>query len=258
MGPGRSIRNRGLEDVFKQLTISNSSQTEDNKTEGKGSLLLLTTTGPAAEYRGDVFGLYREVGLHNGVKYYQQRDRSNLGFYMYQYSKERWIIGDTLGIVGGALMNYISSETVPVSGWQYGDGKRFHHDSGIRVTPVEDMDSVLCGDITITVSGEAAKHIPYAGVFKPTGEISLGRQLFRNPQTGKVLFVPPGVVSWGVRDNIDSTAAGIVSGCAPEMCPASHRASYSDRFHQKHWQYYNNGWHDSADIIVKCSTHSRQ
>ena len=233
-----------------------SSVAVKKKTIGESPLLLLTTTGPAAEYKGDRFGLYKEEGLHNGVKYYRQLDRSNKGAYMYQYSKEKWYISDILGKNGGSLQNLTSSDTVPVSGWQYADGTgTWPHDGGITVTPLEDMASVMCGDITITMSGEAAKRSDCAGVFKPTGEIGRGRQVFRNPQTGKYLN---GHARWGVRDSIDSTAAGILSGCAPEMCPASHRASYSDRFNQKHWRYGDaQGWRDSADIIVTCSIHSK-
>ena len=244
--------------TFSSPTPSSKQSTPvvKKKTVGESSLLLLTTTGPAAEWHGSKFGLYREAGLHNGVKYYQQLDKGNNGHYMYQYSKEKWYISDVLGENGGFLMNLISSATVPESGWQYWDGK-WTHDEGIRVTPVKDMASVLCGDITITVSGEAAKHqSEYAGVFKPTGDMSSGRQLIRNPKTGKFLFVAPGTAVWGVRENITDTSSSIQSGCAPDMCPALPRASYSDKRNSKHWQYSNNGWHDSANIIVKCSTHS--
>ena len=176
---------------------------------------------------------------------------------MYQYSQEKWYISDILGDDNGFMRNLISSDTVPVTGLQYAGGGKWQHDEGITVTPGEDMSSVRCGNITITVSGEAAKHqSTRAGVFKPTGEMSGGRQLFRNPQTGKYLNVRPGFVEWGVRDNIDS-AAGIRSGCAPDMCPASHRASYNDRLNRRHWQYWYGGFRDSAnEIIVQCSYHS--
>ena len=124
------------------------------------------------------------------------------------------------------------------------------------------MASVQCGDITITVAGEAAKcRSSCAGVYKPTGEMSSGRQLFRNHLTGKYLGVVPGCVSWGVRANIDSRAAGILSGCSPGLCPATPRAAYNARLNKKHWQYAKRkggGWHDSEDIVVKCSKHSGQ
>ena len=136
MGPGRAFRVRGLEDVFRKLTNSSSTHPEAKKTKSEGSLLLLTTTGPAAEEWGDVFGLYREAGLYNGVRFYRQVDRSNKGWFMYQYSKYGWYIGATLGGDLGALGNLISSDTVPVSGWQYWDGKVWLHDENIRVTPV--------------------------------------------------------------------------------------------------------------------------
>ena len=43
------------------------------------------------------------------------------------------------------------------------------------------MANVLCGVITITLAGKANKYVSdCAGEFKPTGEISMGRQLFIN------------------------------------------------------------------------------
>ena len=45
-------------------------------------LLLVTTSGHAAEYQGHAFGLFEEAGLHEGVKYYRQMDRNNKGFYI--------------------------------------------------------------------------------------------------------------------------------------------------------------------------------
>lgn len=261
MGPGEAIRNLLVEDVFRELTLSSSNQPEpdDKKTEDKASMLLVTTTGPAAEYQGDMFGLYREDGLHNGVPYYRQLNKSK-GQLLYQYSKDKWFVSDILGEDDGFLRNLTSSDTVPVSGWQYAeDDDEWQHDEGMRVTQVDDVESVKCGDITITLSGEAAEHwSDCAGVFKPMGEFSMGRQAFRNPQTDKYLSVRPGAVIWGVRDNVDSTTASLASGCAPDLCPASHRASYNDRFNIKHWQYVGDDgeWHDSADIVVKCSTHS--
>ena len=41
--------------------------------------LLVTTTGPAAEYEGDMFGLYKEAGTHNGAPYYVQLHDVNNG-----------------------------------------------------------------------------------------------------------------------------------------------------------------------------------
>ena len=97
-------------------------------------------------------------------------------------------------------------------------------DADIRITLVENEASVQCGDITITVSGEDARHVSdCAGVFELT-EISRGRQLFRNPQTGKYLnFGSTSCPWWGVQSDINSDHAGIKfdRSLSLDMCPAS-------------------------------------
>ena len=61
-------------------------------------------------------------------------------------------------------------------------------------------------------------------------------------------------ISWAVRDEIDDTEAGIISGGgANSLNPADPRAVYSVRNNYTSWQYVNNanGW-NSGDISVKC------
>ena len=223
------------------------------------SMMLLTTTGPAAEWCGAVFGLYKEAGMLNGEKYYQQLDWSNKGHFIYKSSQGNWVVCNTPGyeetLTKVYLVHLKSLGAVALNGWFYneddaGNFGNLHQDIGVTWTPVECMDSVLCGDITISMPGGET------GVFKPSRHMSQGRQIFRNPRTGKYLSVGPRTHCWAVRDNVDSSAASVHSGCAPDMCPASPRASYSDRAGWRHWQYSSGGWKESEDIIVKCSTHS--
>ena len=215
-------------------------------------MMLLTTTGPSAEWCGPVFGLYKVAGMYNGSKYYHQLDRGNNGHYIYQSSNDHWMVWHTLGETKGYLMYLKTLGDVSVNGWFYNkdDAGNWYQDEGVKFTPIENMASVHCGDITISMPGGET------GVFKPTRQMSQGRQIFRNPRTGKYLSVGPRALCWAVRDNVDSSAASVHSGCAPDMCPASPRASYSDRAGWRHWQYSSVGWNESEEIIVKCSTHS--
>ena len=123
------------------------------------------------------------------------------------------------------------------------------------MTRVGDISPLLCGTLTISATGEAARvRADCMGQFQPTGQLSAGRQVFHNQRTDKYLSVSLGDVDWDVRDSVDNVA-GVASGCAPGLCPALARAAVSDRFNIKSWQYADNGWHD-GNITVKCSVHS--
>ena len=224
--------------------------------------LLVTTTGPAAEHQGEMFGLYRLAGTHNGAPYYVQlhdiNTREEPGK-IYKYKDGGWRAGDVLGGAGRGLQNSSNTAAVPETGrrYHYGGGV-WLDDAGIRVTRVEDISPLLCGTITISATGEAARvRADCMGQFQPTGQFSAGRQVFHNQRTDKYLSVSLGDVDWDVRDSVDNVA-GVASGCAPGLCPALRRAAVRrHRSNIKSWQYCDNdnSWHD-AEITVKCSVHS--
>ena len=222
--------------------------------------LLVTTTGPAAEYEGDMFGLYKEAGTYNGAPYYVQLDDVSTKGEPHKIYKhdDGWRAGPVLGDTACGLLNSSTTATVPESGWQYGDGTgTWPHDAGLRVTRVGDYSPLLCGTITISATGEAARaQRSSMGRFKPTGQFCAGRQVFYCQKTGRYLTVYPNQVAWGVRDRVNSAGVGVQSGCAPGLCPALARAAVSDRRNVKSWQYAFNGNLHDGNITVKCSVHA--
>ena len=102
----------------------------------------------------------------------------------------------------------------PETGWQYNDGATWHHGAGLRVTRVEDISTLLCGTITVSATGEAAR-FQSKGKFRPTGQFSAGRQVFYNKRTRRYLSVYPCSISWGSRYNVEDNEIGVRSGCAP-------------------------------------------
>ena len=124
------------------------------------------------------------------------------------------------------------------------------------MTRVGDISPLLCGTVTISATGEAARaQRSCMGQYQPTGQFSAGRQAFYNQETGRYLTVCPGYPVWVVRDRVNSAGVGVRSGCAPGLCPALARAAVSERHNIKSWQYWDKSWHD-GDITVKCSVHA--
>ena len=219
--------------------------------------LLVTTTGPSADHRGNLFGLYKEAGTHNGAPYFSQLndvDTEGEPYKIYKHVGGGWRAGPVLGDTACGLLNSSTTATVPESGWQYGDGTgTWPHDAGLRVTRVGDYSPLLCGTITISATGEAARvRGDCMGEFHPNGQFSAGRQVFHCQETGKYLTVRPGRAGWGVCDSVNSEADGVASGCAPGLCPALSRAAVNDRVNIKSWQYAFNGQRHNAEITVKC------
>ena len=65
------------------------------------------------------------------------------------------------------------------------------------MTRVGDISPLLCGTLTISATGEAARvGADCMGQFQPTGQFSAGRQVFYCQRTGKYLSVYPGEAAW--------------------------------------------------------------
>ena len=146
--------------------------------EHRPKYLLVTTTGPSAEWQSNMFGLYKETGTHNGAPYFSQLHGVNTEeepYKIYKHDGVGWVAGPVLGSATCALRNSSNTATVPESGWQYGDGTDIDtwlHDAGIRVTLVGDISPLLCGTLTISATGEAARVQPPPWHASPTRTLS--------------------------------------------------------------------------------------
>ena len=113
---------RGLQDVHVSPAPSPAGA------GGRGQYLLVTTTGAAAEYWGNRFGLYKEAGTHNGAPYYVQLHDVNTEEEPYKFCKYDdvgWVAGPVLGgcqlsAPGPSQSLWATSTTLPLS-------SSFHH-----------------------------------------------------------------------------------------------------------------------------------
>ena len=181
-----NLREIGVHKLKDRIVILDEAKrrikaAEEKNKDNDGELLLLTTTGPSSEWWG-AFGLYKEAGVRQGIKYYQQMDSSNKGFYLYgMIGTNGWNVGDILYSGSGGLLTHVSSITVPSHGWEFYSSEGWVKDKGIKVTHIEDddMPKILCGVITITLSGDPGKYwSKYAGEFVPTGELTMGKRRY--------------------------------------------------------------------------------
>merc|ERR1712038_1611069 len=108
----------------------------DTCQDGYEEMVLVTSTGAAAEYQGGSMGVFLLAGEHNNRPYYRQKHTVDTEGALFLYSHENgtWYVSTTLGKAGGGLKNTTQSASVPTSGWQYGDGWEFNHDPVLTVT----------------------------------------------------------------------------------------------------------------------------
>ena len=88
------------EDPITVNQTENKALSSLDKSLGNISLnsdtLLVTSTGPTAEYQGDMLGIYKKVGTNNSRPYYKQEDtvRSDVKEYLlYSTKKGDWAMG---------------------------------------------------------------------------------------------------------------------------------------------------------------------
>ena len=246
-GPGQRIRSSSNGEVqVKECELRRCDQ---------GELLLVTSTGDAPDHWGSYMGLYQLIQQYNQSPAYRQVHNiiGTKAAYIYKSDSGNWLANHELGDSSGGLRNTNSSPAPPRSGWQYARSGEFVSDPDLTVVTISDTSTLICPVINIQASGEADRKVPdYLGQFTITSQFSAGRPVWRNNK-GKYLSVHPDKVNWRVTNNVEDTAAGIQSGVAPGLCPASARSRYNKRFNINSWKYWDGDEFRDGDITVTCS-----
>ena len=179
------------------------------------TILLVTSSGPSAEYQGRSLGIYKEAGKHNNCPYYKQMDtvrtdgKENV---IYRRKEGGWTIGT--GLDGGyALKNASMTESVPLTGWTCAIDGKGRDDPHLRISPDQPP---ACGEITITASTDAAARQPECvGVYSPTKMFSAGRQVFKHQTQERCLYIRPlafNFTGWKVKLTDGAEEARLVQG----------------------------------------------
>jgi len=221
--------------LLKALPVSSSST--------PSASVVLTSTGPSAEYRGCCLGVFDYIMQYNNSPAYRQRHSvaNPQPQYLYRDEDGDWCVSYKLGSSLVSLLNRTKIDTVPSTNWLHAYGKdaygkaRRGWSSDTELTISTSLSSIS-PVINISLQGETASENERAlqGEYKPTGEWSAGHPVYG--RYGRFyLCVKAGRTSWSVSSSLDNTEVILQSGSVA-WCPTSLRSS---------WQYWKYGeWHD--------------
>ena len=214
-------------------------------------IILISSTGPAADYRSDMFGYYLCAGDYEGSRYYRQLHSVDRGNPHFAYKTSRgWAISTTLGDTRDGYVRLRSedmTDTIDTAhNWKYMWGGSYSSDPDVIVTGMRSLPPP-CPEISIS----ARVHHHCAGVYQPTDQYCHGRVVYNNVTNNKVMLVDDGYGScWLVLDNINSDweTAVMRSGSAPDTCPAHPRTNKGSGGRTCWWYRDKNGeYQDDGD-----------
>ena len=229
---------------------------KQNQSTSSVDYVLISCASPEIKEIAFLFGLYERSGVHNGRPAYKQLQSECQGNQTFNLSlyccNDGWAVGPTLGGSPGFLFNFSKSRAVPTSGWLNGIGCGIKSTITITATPISDLSTILCSTITITAKGAAARlRQECLGTYSHTpGKFNVGRQIFRNNTTDKILSFNGGGF-WNSSSDRIYLRSG--SRCNLGMCPADTKAN-----NEENWNYKDSEgiMQESSDIIITCATHS--
>ena len=221
-------------------------------------IIMMSSTGDAAEYFSHMLGVYVAVGEYKGSRYYRQLHTVKRGNEHFAYkTSSHWYISKDLGS-NGWLRSDEKTETIPVKKWKY--WRIFWcDDSDLKFTVyAKDSPPEPCQEIEISATN---MQTDCDGVYTPTSDYCNGRPVYINTNNKKVLLVDHEYLKlcgcWAVLDYDESavdTARMRSGSAAPDLCPAHPRSKRGwHKFTQYDWKYM--GHYENAKIIVKCKKH---
>ena len=204
----------------------------------ESSLLVISGDGPVTEHEGGSLGLYAYDPVHSCYKQVTTEENAAPRYLYQEVNNQQWMVGPVPGKSDGWLLNRMKSETVPSSGWLWGDGKSWHDDPSIRVTPGK-LPS-LCDTIIITGKGEVTNKQPKSlGTFSKTEKWFNGKPVWINSESGYYLN-SDNDSRWSVGSKIGNY--GIKSSSTPINPADAHT-----------WEYWTGSDDKPANIIITCS-----
>ena len=154
---------------------------------------------------------------------------------------DEWRIGDTPGKKISFLKNLTQSQSIPLDGWMYSDGKgTWPADTTLVISP--GPLSSLCDSLTVSASGPAAEKQPdKLGEFSRTKMWWNGKPVFTNSQ-GRLLHQSH-AQGWIVGPRLGK--AGL-NGSMAHNCPSR----------EENWTYWDGTKDQPASVKIKCNVHT--
>ena len=213
------------------------------------TFFLITSSGPAADYQGGMFRLYRK---NNGRSVYMQEHDAKYGgspCKLYS-SKGLWVVTRH----GNEYLRAATPSDGPTSvKWQFKDWNKntWRDDPALTVTGLNEKPSEC--EVTISLSQDIESDIRepgVAGVYRATGSYRHGRPVLQH--SGGLFTLSVNYDCWVVESGVGD--GYLRSGSAPSQCPADPRAARNERWGAAHWRYRSKRgeYTESSGIIVKC------
>ena len=223
------IREKERMVVVKEPEVENSREKPDR-------MIVISSTGGAAQHQGGALGQFE---YDEDRRYYRQTstDQGHKNFqavYCYPDKDDEWWVSSTPGKKGGWLRNPRPSKSLPTSGWQYYDGKSWHDDPTLTISP--GPLPPLARQFTVTATGAAAEWPSYLGVFTRTQRWWLGRPVYTNTQ-GQLLHHGLGDAGWMIGNALGYAA---LTGSRAHHSPVS----------EDSWRYYTGSEWKPASVTV--------
>eukprot|EP00092_Neocalanus_flemingeri_P028146 GFUD01030567.1.p1 GENE.GFUD01030567.1~~GFUD01030567.1.p1 ORF type:complete len:516 (-),score=125.26 GFUD01030567.1:65-1612(-) len=234
-----------LEDKFDTM----EDELEQCHAKSQEKAFALLARGEAAEYQGDILGIYDPVVTSDGSTFYQQRG----GLYkLYKFKGGDWYCGKTVG-ASIDISLYTSSLDNIGQEWKYvTDGPFLSNDNTVRFTSLSSSASscLLCTTIRLSSTGiTLTSHPEYLGLYTSApGMFSAGRPIFY--KNNLQLKIKTGYTNFTVRDEADNAVMSSASG---PPCPTQGEAAHSDRSGGDAWRVTVGGeWESDTTLVVDC------
>ena len=227
--------------------------------EQEPPFLLVHSKGPAADHQSSMLGLYRK-SEKLGFIYIQESDTKFRAKPSKLFAvKGVWKI--TPDVLTRLRASSPSKNPTSVN-WQYLEYGAWRDDPALKVVGLSDKP-ISCEQVTISLGEGIKRDIKepgVEGVYIATGLYKLGRPVLQQVGGRFSLYIG---WSWeGGCWEVSSVVGGaeyLVSGSAPDMCPADPRARRNEWRDQTYWKYKDKRGvlKESRIINVVCKTHSR-
>ena len=233
---------------------------------GRQPQLVLSSTAGAAEYEGDLLGMYQELGTSKGRPFYKQRDTvGKIDYFLYFNGAcgegYVWFAGSRLGQCSknAYLRNPGHTKVPPARGWEFlntdlGLWQDDDHSFGLEWGGLEP-----CSEVEVATGGEVARLQGQAsGSYFHTGSWAEGRPVYaKTVGTPGFLRLKDSHVGWEVAPTVSGNLSWI-SGGRGTLSPGDPAAGGSFRYRddRQAWAYWHEErkeWRDSkGQITIIC------
>eukprot|EP00092_Neocalanus_flemingeri_P007356 GFUD01007943.1.p1 GENE.GFUD01007943.1~~GFUD01007943.1.p1 ORF type:complete len:315 (+),score=77.29 GFUD01007943.1:37-945(+) len=231
-------------------TANTTHTTTTTTSESQNTAYALLARGEAAEYHGDVLGIYDPV-IDTGNTIYQQRGGA---YSLYQVADGDWVCSDTVGSEDGYL--YTSDLNNKGDMWTYLNGGQWvNDDSTVMFTTLSSPEAscLICTTIRMSSTGlTMTAHPQSLGIYNTVpGMFSAGRPVYRS-YTGYTMKIKPDDTGYTNFDVFNTADNLVVYSASAPTCPTLAKAAYSAMDGDTWTVWVDGEWEYDTGLVVTC------